>query len=152
VDFDDPTPAGVTREVWRWFPAWVNALIVAFVLIAGLTVAGHYLGWWLSAQDATRNAQNIQNGYSNQVTLREETTRDFTTLASIGVQVAAAKGDPVMVTELKTEQAATAGKICAEAAQVAGTPLPVQQAAWVTANCTTGALSPGSPYYAPGAP
>lgn len=152
MDYDDPTPAGVTREIWRWFPTWANALIVAFILIAGLTVAGHYLGWWLSAQDAAHQAQNTQNGYSNQATLREETTRDFAALTSIGVQVAAAKGDPSMVTELRTEQSATAGKVCAEAAQVSGTPLPAQQAAWVTANCTAGTLSPTSPDFVPGAP
>lgn len=149
---DDPTPAGVTRSVWRWFPAWANALIAVFILGAGLTVAGHYLGWWLSAQNATHQAQNTQNGYSNQTTLRQEATQDFTTLTSIGVQIAGTKGDPSMVTELKAEQAATASKVCAEAAQVSGTPLPAQQAAWVTANCTAGALSPSSPDYVPGAP
>jgi len=152
LDYDDPTPAGVTREIWRWFPAWVNALIVAFILVAGLTVAGHYLGWWLSAQNATRQAQNTQNGYSNQAALREEATRDFTTLTSIGVQIAGAAGDPSMVTELKAEQSAVAGKICAEAAQVSGAPLPAQQAQWVTANCTAGTLAPDSPDYEPGAP
>lgn len=152
MDWDEPTPGGATREMWRWFPAWVNALIIAFILIAGLTVAGHYLGWWLSAQDATHQAQNTQNGYSNQTTLRGEVTQDFATLTQIGVQIAGAKGDTSMVAELKTEQAATAGKVCAEAAQVSGTPLPAQQAQWVTANCTAGALSPTSPDFVPGAP
>jgi hypothetical protein len=152
MDYDDPTPAGVTREIWRWFPTWVNALIVAFVLIAGLTYAGHAFGWWLSAQDATHQAQNTQNGYSNQATLRGEVTTDFATLTSIGVQVAGAKGDASMTTELRTEQAATAGKVCAEAAQVSGTPLPAQQAQWVTGNCAEGTLSPNSPDYVPGAP
>jgi len=152
MDYDDPTPAGVIRETWRWLPAWVVVLFVALLLIGGLTYAGHAFGWWLSAQDATHQAENTQNGYANQATLRQEATRDFATLTSIGVQVAAAKGDPAMVTELRAEQAATAGKICAEAAQVSGTPLPAQQAQWVTANCTEGTLSPGSPDYVPGAP
>jgi hypothetical protein len=152
LDYDDPTPAGVTREIWRWFPAWVNALIVIAVLGAALTYAGHAFGWWLSAQDATHQAQSTQNGYANQTTLRQEVTRDFTTLTSIGVQIAGAAGDPSMVTELKTEQAATADKVCAEAAQVSGTPLPAQQAAWADRNCTAGTLSPGSPDFIPGAP
>lgn len=145
---DDITPGMVARTFWRWF--WVG--VAGLALIGGLIFAGHEFGWWLSAQNATHQAQNTQNGYANQTTIRQEVTRDFTTLTSIGVQVAAAKGDASMVTELKTEQSATADKVCAEAAQVSGTPLPAQQAAWVTANCTAGTLSPNSTDYVPGAP
>lgn len=152
MDYDDPTPAGVIRETWRWLPAWVVVLAVVLVVGGAVTWAGSAFGWWLSAQSATHQAENTQNGYSNQTTLRSEATQDFTTLTSLGVQIAAAKGDAPMVTELRTEQAATAGKVCAEAAQVSGTPLPAQQAQWVTANCTAGTLSPNSPDFIPGAP
>jgi hypothetical protein len=152
VDYDDPTPAGVIRETWRWLPAWVVVLAVVLLVGGAVTWAGSAFNWWLSAQTATHQAENTQNGYSNQTTLRSEATQDFTTLTSLGVQIAATKGDASMVTELKTEQAATAGKICAEAAQVSGTPLPAQQAAWVTANCTAGTLSQNSPDFVPGAP
>jgi hypothetical protein len=142
------TPGEVGAGFWRWF--WVGA--AALALIGALIWAGDEFGWWLSAQNATHQAQNTQNGYSNQATLRAQVTQDFTTLTSLGVQIAAAKGDASMVTELKTEQAATAGKVCAEAVQVAGTPLPAQQAQWTAANCAEGNLSPNSPDYVPGAP
>lgn len=149
---DDLTPTQTTRAIWQWFPVWVNGLVVAFILVGGLLIAGSQLGWWLSAQDATHQAQNTQNGYSNQTTLRAEVTQDFTTLTHIGSQIAAANGDASMVTELKTEQAATGNKICAEAAQVSGTPLPADQAGWADANCADGTLSTSSPDYIQGAP
>lgn len=152
MDYDDPTPGGVIRETWRWFPAWVTVTIAALLLGGLVILVCWQAGWWFAAQDATRQAQLTQNGYSNQVTLRGEITTDFGTLTSIGVQITAAKGDPSMTAELKTEQAATAGKVCAEAAQVSGTPLPQQQAAWVSANCADGTLSPSSPDYVTGAP
>ena len=74
MDYDDPTPAGVIRETWRWLPAWVVVLFVALLLIGGVTWAGSAFGWWLSAQNATHQAQNTQNGYSNQMTLRQQVT------------------------------------------------------------------------------
>ena len=67
---DDITPAGVARAFWRWF--WIAA--ASLTLIGGLVFAGHAFGWWLSAQDATHQAQNTQNGYANQVTLRQQIT------------------------------------------------------------------------------
>lgn len=152
MDYDDPTPAGVIRETWRWFPAWVVVTFAVMVLVGGVILVGWQADWWFASHNATRQAQVTQNGYSNQTTLRGEVTADFATLTSIGVQVAGAKGDLSMTTELRTERAATAGKVCAEAAQVSGTPLPVQQAQWVTANCTAGTLSPNSPDFVPGAP
>lgn len=113
---DDPTPAGVIRETWRWFPAWVVLLFVALLLIGGVTYAGSQFGWWLSAQNATHQAQNIQNGYSNQTSIRQEITADFATLSQIGTQIAASEGDKPLVTALDTQRAAVAAKACAEAA------------------------------------
>lgn len=149
---DDPTPAGVSRAVWQWFPAWANALIAVFVLGAALTVAGHYLGWWLSAQNATHQAQNTQNGYSNQTTLRAQVTSNLATVYSLTTQIAEAKGDPSLVTALKPQRMSVAGTVCADAEQIAGTPLPVQQAQWVAANCTAGNVSTSSPLYTTGQP
>lgn len=146
--YDNITPAGVVSAFWRWF--WVG--IGALVLIAGLILGGWAAGWWFTAQNTTRQAELTQNGYSNQTTLRQQVTSNFATLTSIDVQIAQAAGDPSMITELKTERAATGDTICADAAQVTGTPLPQQQAAWVSANCANGTLSPQSPDYQEGQP
>jgi hypothetical protein len=152
MDYDDPTPAGVIRETWRWLPAWVVVLAVVALVGGGVTVAGSAFGWWLSAQNATHQAENTQNGYSNQMTLRQQVTSNFATLATIGTQIAASPSDKSLVAALGTQRAATAATICSGAAQVSGTPLPAQQAAWVTANCTDGTLSTASPDYESGQP
>jgi hypothetical protein len=152
VDYDDPTPAGVTREIWRWFPAWMNALIVIAVLCGALTLAGHAFGWWLSAQDATHQAQNTQNGYANQTTLRQQVTSQLAQSEQVSTQIAGNGTDAALITQLKVQRAAIDGQVCSDAAEITGTPLPAQQAAWVTVNCLNGTLSPKSPEYVTGAP
>jgi hypothetical protein len=142
------TPAEVAVSFWRWF--WVG--IGALALTAGLILGGWRAGWWFTAQNATRQAQLTQSGYANQSTLRAQVTQLYATLASEDVQIAQASGDPSMVTELKSERAATAGQVCADAAQVSGTPLPAQQAEWVSVNCANGTLSPSSRDYSQGEP
>lgn len=143
----DPTPAGVIRETWRWFPAWVVVLFVALLLCGGVIYAGSQFGWWLSAQDATRQAQNIQNGYSNQATLRQQVTSQLAQAEQVTVQIAGHAHDTSLVTALKAQRAGIDAQVCQDAAQVSGTPLPAQQAAWVSANCLNGSLSPNSPDY-----
>jgi hypothetical protein len=152
MDYDDPTPAGVIRETWRWLPAAV-VVTVAVLLLAGIvTFVGWQANWWFASHNATRQAENTQNGYSNQTTLRQQVTANFATLATIGTQVAANRADASLVTALDVQRAATAATICSDAAQVSGTPLPAQQAAWVTANCSDGTLSANSPDYEAGQP
>ena len=124
------TPTEVATAFWRWF--WIGAAGLA--LLTGLIIGGWQLGWWFQAQNATRQAENTQNGYSNQVTLRQQVT------AQPGAAVPA----------LEAQRAAVAAIVCADAAQVTGTPLPAQQAQWAARNCTAGIVSPSSTYYQAG--
>ena len=149
---DDPTPAGVIRETWRWFPAWVVVLFAALLLIGGVTWAGSALGWWLSAQDATHQAENTQDGYANQSTLRSQVTAKLADVDTITTQIAAAGSDTSLTAALKAQRADIAGIVCGDAAQITGTPLPAQQAQWVSVNCQDGAVSPGSALYQAGQP
>ena len=149
---DDPTPAGVIRGTWRWFPAWVVVLFVALLLIGGVTYAGHAFGWWLSAQDATHQAQNTQNGYSNQTTLRQQIDSKLADVDTITTQIAAAGTDASLVTALKAQRMSVAGIACGDAAEISGTPLPAQQAQWISVNCLNGTVSPQSSYYQAGQP
>lgn len=149
MPYDDPSPAQAISMIWRWLPV----LLVSLVVAGGITVAGWQFGWWLSAQSATRQAENAQDGYANQSTLRQQVTSNFTTLTSIGVQIAtAAAGDPELLPALRVQRAATANQVCADAAQVTGTPLPASQARWVTANCVDGSLAVASADYEAGQP
>lgn len=143
---DDITPADVTAAFWRWF--WVGA--GALVVLGGLIYAGHVFGWWLSAQDATHQSQNTQNGYSNQTTLRQQVTAQLATVTSITTQIAEAGSDQSMITALKAQRMSIAGIVCQDASEITGTPLPAGQAQWAASNCLDGSVSPKSPLYQAG--
>jgi hypothetical protein len=146
---DDITPAQVYRETGRWFgPVLIAGLaILAICLVLGLV--GWQAGWWFTAQNATRQAEVTQNGYSNQVTLRQQITARLADVTSITVQIATA--DKSAIPALKAQRASIANIVCADAGQVTGTPLPAQQAQWASANCSAGSVSPSSPLYVTGA-
>lgn len=144
----DASPGSVMRAGWRWS----GVALVALVLLAGLIVGGWQAGWWFAAHNATRQAELIQNGYSNQTTLRSQVTQQYASVTAITTQIAAVKGDPAEVSALEDQRAAVAGIVCSDAAQITGTPLPAQQAQWVSTNCSAGTLSPDSSLYVTGAP
>jgi pyruvate dehydrogenase complex dehydrogenase (E1) component len=149
---NDVTPGQVYRETGRWFgPVLVAGLAVLTIGII-LTVVGWRVGWWFTAQNATRQYQVIQNGDSNQSTLRAQITSQVANVAMITTQIAAAGNDPAEVSALKAQRAAVAGIACSDAAQITGVPLPAGQAQWVSVNCSDGTVSPGSPLYQAGAP
>lgn len=152
MDYDDPTPAGVIHETWRWLPAWVVIIVVVLVLGGGITWAGSAFGWWLSAQNATHQAENTQNGYANQTTLRQQITLKLADVDTITTQIAAAGADASLTAALSAQRMDIAGIVCGDAAQITGTPLPVPQAQWVAANCTAGTVSPNSAIYQAGQP
>lgn len=141
------TPGGVMSGFWRWFGVGVFALIVLGALILG----GWRAGWWFSNQNANRLNQQIQNGASNQETLRSQITDKIGVVQQITVQIA----DPHnkdMAAALKAQRATVAGIACTDAAQITGVPLRPQQAAWVASNCLDGNVNPSSPIYVSGAP
>ena len=146
------TPNDVYRETGRWFGPALVVGIAVIVLGAVLTLVGWQVGWWFTAHNATRQAEMIQNGYSNQSTLRSQVTSKLADVTAITVQIAATKDDPAEVAALEDQRAAVAGIVCSDAAQITGTPLPAQQAAWASANCSSGDLSPGSTLFVTGAP
>ena len=142
------TPTDVAVQFWRWF--WVG--IGALVLAAGLILGGWAAGWWFTAQNATRQAELTQNGYANQTTLRQQVTSQLAQVDTITTQIAEAGSDASLVTALKAQRMSIAGIACSDAAQISGTPLPAQQAQWVSTNCADGTVSPQSTYYQAGQP
>lgn len=137
---NDVTPATVMAGFWRWF----GVGLLALALIAALIVGGWRAGWWFAAQNATRQSELIQNGYSNQSTLRQQVTAQLANVNQITVQIAA---HPDLASALKAQRASVAGTVCQDASEITGTPLPAQQAQWVSANCQAGSLRPGSADY-----
>lgn len=147
---DDPTPGWTLAKFWEWFPVWAVVLVVLCLVGGGVTYAGHVFGWWLSAQDATHQAQITQNGYANQTSLREQIDNQFQTVTSETVQIEQNKTDPGMVAALKPQRMASANMICADAQEIVGVPLPADEAQWVAVNCLDGTVSMKSPIYTAG--
>jgi hypothetical protein len=150
--YDDINPNHVYRETGRWIGPVVFVLAVLLVLGGGLTLAFWQAGWWFTAHNATRQYQVIQNGVSNQDTLRAQITAQLANVTTITTQIAEARSDPAEVRALKDQRAAVAGIACSDAAQITGVPLPAQQAQWASINCSDGSVSPSSIYYQAGAP
>lgn len=150
--YDDVRPHDVMRETGRWFPAALVVGLAVIALGAILTLVGWQVGWWFTAQNATRQYQVTQNGVSNQDTLRAQITDKLGTVTTITTQIAEAGNDQAEVSALKAQRAAIAGIVCSDAAQITGVPLPAQQAQWVVTNCQDGAVSPGSSLYQAGTP
>jgi hypothetical protein len=144
----DVSPGSVGRAFGRWF--WVGA--IALVLLAALILGGWQAGWWFAAHNATRQAELIQNGYSNQSTLRAQITQQLANVGVATTQIAEAGTDAAEVAALKPQREAMAAIACSDAQQISGLPLPSQQARWVSTNCSDGTVSPGSIYYTVGAP
>ena len=150
--YNDVTPSDMYRETGRWIgPAIMVTLAV--LLVGGIaTLVCWQAGWWFASHNATRQYQMIQNGDSNQSTLRAQITTQLGNVATITTQIAATKGDAPEVSALEDQRMAVAGIACSDAAQVTGVPLPAQQAQWVSINCSGGSVSPSSNLYQVGAP
>ena len=144
----DMGPGQVMATFWKWAGVGVFGLAV----VTGLIIGGWQLGWWFQAQNATRQAQNTQNGYSNQSTLRQQVTAQLATVETITTQRAAAGTDQSVTAALRAQRMGIASIVCADAAQISGTPLPAEQAQWVSVNCSAGTVSPSSSFYQAGQP
>jgi hypothetical protein len=130
--------------------AWAGGTLAVLVVLVGVPLGGWQAGWWFKAQNTTRQNELIQNGYSNQLTLRQQVAEKFSEVENIGVQLAKAGNDTSLTPSLLAQRASIAGIVCQDAAEITGTPLPADQAAWVGANCANGTLSPNSSLYQAG--
>ena len=140
------TPGTVMSSFWRWSGV---AVLMAAVIVA-IVLGGWQAGWWFSNQNVNRQAEQTQNGYSNQTTLRQQVTANIATADSITTQIAEA-GNAGQVAALKAQRAAVAATACMDASEVSSAdPLPAGQQQWATVNCSNGVVSPSSSLYQAG--
>lgn len=142
---DDYTPA----DFWKGFGTWIGVILFVGGITGLVILLGWQVGWWFNGQNATRQYQVTQNGVSNQDTLRANIGNWFVLLLQEQRSIIADRGNMSLEGQDKVEASATASRICGQAEQVTGVPLPPDQAAWVRANCTMGVLSPASSLYIP---
>jgi hypothetical protein len=143
---DQFTPADAWRGFWRWLSVGVGALVVIGLVI----LAGAHFGWWLQNQDATHQNQIIQNGVSNQETLRAEITSKIGDVEQMTVQI----DNPAYAAEradIEQSRYIAAQLVCGDAAEITGVPLRPAENSWVLTNCLDGNVKATSPYYVNGA-
>jgi len=124
-----------------------GAVLATVVVVAAIVLGGWAVGWWFTTQNTNREAHLYRSSYGNQQTLRDAITAGISQVATDTSQVDATSGQEQA--DLKAQRYAHVGQVCAEAAQVTGDPLSADQQAFVSTNCSAGAVSPTS-QYAPG--
>jgi hypothetical protein len=141
------TPGRAYREGFRWALPTVVLGCVAVLVVAAIVLVGWQVGWWFSNQNVNRQAQQTQNGYSNQTTLHQQVTQNIATITSLTSQIDGT-ANAQQAADLKAQRAAVAGTACEDASEVSSAdPLPASQRQWASANCSDGALSPNSSLY-----
>lgn len=113
----------------------IITLVFVVVTIAAIAFGGWQLGWWFKAKNVDRQAHMIRNSYSNQQTLRDQITKNLSDVDMIDIQLSE---NPPNADQLTAQQHAIKNIVCADAEQITGDPLPVDQNAWTTDNCKNG--------------
>jgi hypothetical protein len=134
-------------DVGSGFAALVGFIVVCAV-IGLVTLVGWQVGWWFHTQDTNRQAQLDKQGVGYQLPLQQQIGDEIGQVLALNTRLADTEGsNPGMVGVLDAQRKATVTNICQKAAQVnPATPLQVDQAQFVTENCTAGAINPGSVY------
>lgn len=125
----------------------VAASVAGLVILGVIVFGGWKLGWWFRNENANQESHVIRNGYSNQQTLRDEISKNIGQVLAVTTQISMLRPDEQdSAAALQAQRKQIVIITCQKAAQVTGDPLPADQAQFVTANCTAGAIKPGSEY------
>jgi len=139
---DDPTPAGVIRGTWRWFPAWVVVIFAVMLVGGGVTLIGWQANWWFANQDSTRQAHLVQNNYNTQEGYISAIGNDVAQLDGVIAQ----EGGSPDAAALRAQAIGIGNQACLESSYLTGSVgVPASMQSWIGANCSAGAVSPSSP-------
>ena len=147
-DDDIPSSASIIRKAWEYFPAYVNILVILFILIGGLFFAGQRLGFYLDNQNLkhqqqtvkiknsiVQNQPNVQQGYVQAV------SNDVTSMDNYIVESQGAPNQAMMI----TEALGIGNQACLEASYLTGSyDVSAQMQNWINTNCSGGALKPSA--------
>lgn len=136
--YEPESQKALFANIWLW--------IIGSVILTGVIVAGGWrLNWWFAGKAVNYQAHILRNSYANQQTLRDQITQQIGNVLSISTQITETQ-DQQEIAALKAQRLAVVGIVCQDADEVTGDPLPVDQAQFVQANCTSGVVSPSSAY------
>lgn len=140
--YDDPTPTGVIRGTWRWFPAAVVVTVAVLLLGGGITLVGWQANWWFASHNVTRQAHLVQNNYATQEGYLSAISNDVAQLDGV---IAEESGSPDAAA-LRAQAIGIGNQACLEASYLTGSvPVPAEMQAWINGNCDAGAVSLTSP-------
>jgi hypothetical protein len=120
-DYNDPTPAEVIRETWRWFPAALCAGIAVIILFAVLGVFVWHIGGVFQAKTIQRNYSNTVNSQGYQSNLLSEMQRNLANITGPGGLSSTRASLPASSPEqevVRSQELAQIGKFCSEGAQL----------------------------------
>lgn len=117
------------------FASGVLAILAGVSALALLVLGIWWVGWWFTAQNTNKQAHINRSNFGYQQTLRDEILTDLDAYNQAGVD---ASWPGANAQALQAQQKAVLNKLCREAAQVTGDPLPQDQADFVAANCMNG--------------
>ena len=143
-DDDEITPAWALIKFWEWLPVWLVAVVVVFLVCCGLAVAGNHFSWWQQEQGSKHTAKIISSSVGAQ-------SGDIQQLTNYNGQLQAqlrqvtddqVTGQSGLTSSDMSEAYGIAQQMCAITPKLITIPRVFQ--AWVSANCTSGALSAGA--------
>lgn len=137
---DDITPAGVAVAFARWW--WIGAIALAG--LGALILSGWQAGWWFTNQNAQRTAHLVQSNYNTQEGYLTAIEQD---VAAIDANVAAAGssgGAGLLAQNIHSGDDACSHWMLVIPGEIQ---VPVSLSKWAKANCSAGALVPGSSIY-----
>jgi hypothetical protein len=155
MDYDNPTPAGVIRETWRWFPA---ALTVGFAVVALFTCLSLFVwhvGGVFQAKAIQRNYSNTVNSQGYQQNLLSEMQQNLANISGPGGLASTRQSLPAGSPEqevVRAQELAQLARFCSEGAQLNFTAVPGGADMQTTygQNCVAGTVV-ASPPLAPAA-
>lgn len=113
----------------------VGTVILGAVTIAALVLGIWWVGWWFTAQNTNKQAHINRSNFGYQQTLRDRVTKDIGDFNQVGVDSTWQGAD---ATALQAQQRAILNKICGEADEITGDPLPPDQYSFVNIHCLNG--------------
>lgn len=155
MDYDNPTPAGVIRETWRWWPAALTAGVALIALFTCLSLFAWHVGGVFQQKTIQRNYSNTVTSQGYQQNLLSEMQQNLSNITGPGGLAETRQSLPAGSPEqavVRSQELAQLGKFCSEGAQLnfGAVPGGADLQAIYSQNCEAGTVT-ASPQLAPAA-